>query len=133
MEKLDLDRAQELVRTAVTKAASDFSKPICVAISDATGALIAFARADGAPLRSIAIAQAKAYTAVRMGVNTDAFLERLERENLQASYYCDEKLTPLPGGAVLKAMGGAVVGGAGISGLTSAEDQIVANFLAAMV
>ncbi len=132
-DTLTIQRAQELLHAAMQKAAADFKRPICVSICDHTGVLLTFARGDGAPLRSVAISQGKAYTAARMGVNTDAFLERLERENIQASYFCDDKMTALPGGAVFKSINGAVLGGIGISGLTSAEDQIVANFVVAMV
>jgi uncharacterized protein GlcG (DUF336 family) len=132
MSTLSLAQAQVLVRAALDQAAADYKRPICVAVCDAAGFLIAFARQDRAPFRSIAISEGKAYSAARMGTNTDAFLERLERENVQASYFCDSKLTALPGGAVLKDDTGAVIGGAGISGLTAAEDQVIANRLAEM-
>jgi glc operon protein GlcG len=130
METLGLTQAIALADAAIAKAATEFQRPICVAICDPAGFLIAFARVDGAPIRSIAISQGKAYTAVRMGVNTDAFLERLKRDNIPASYFCDDKLTGLAGGAVLKSAAGVMVGGVGISGLTSAEDQVIANFIA---
>lgn len=130
---LTLEKANALIHAAVAKARTDFNKPICVAVCDGAGFLVAFAKTDGAPFRSIAISQGKAYTAVRMGVNTDAILERLHREQIAIGYFCDDKLTPLPGGAVLKDASGAVIGGCGISGLTSAEDQIIANHLASLV
>jgi uncharacterized protein GlcG (DUF336 family) len=133
MSTFSLERADELVKAAIAKAVALYARPVCVAICDGSGFLLAFVRMDGAPLRSIAIAQAKAYTAVRMGVTTEAFLERLERENLDASYFCDATLTPLPGGSVLRDAQGAILGGAGISGLTSAEDQVIANHLAELV
>jgi glc operon protein GlcG len=130
MGTLSLTLAQQLVTAAIEKATADFQRPICAAICDMHGFLTAFVRADGAPFRSITISQNKAFTAVYMGMNTDAFLERLRRDNIPASYFCDEKLTALAGGAVLKNARGAVVGGIGISGLTSAEDQVIANFIA---
>ena len=115
------------------KAAAEFKRPICVAVCDKYGFLTAFGRMDGAPVRSIAISEGKAYTAARMGVNTDAFLERLHRDNVPASYFCDEKLTGMPGGAVLKDAGGVIVGAAGISGLAPHEDQAIANLMAEMM
>ena len=127
MTSLSLAHANDLIRAAIEKAAADYSRPICVAICDPAGSLIAFQRADGAPLRSIAISQGKAYTAARMQANTDAVLERLRRENITLSYFCDERLTALPGGSVIKNAGGAIIGAVGISGLASAEDQQVAN------
>lgn len=130
MEALSLGQANNCIRLAIEKAAASYERPICVAVCNSAGFLIAFQRMDGAPLRSIAIAQGKAYSAARMQVSTDALLARLERENIPASYFCDDKITALPGGSVLKNADGVIVGAAGISGLTSAEDQEIADFLA---
>jgi uncharacterized protein GlcG (DUF336 family) len=130
MSTLSLEQSNELIRIAIEKAAADYARPICAAIYDAAGFLVAFQRAEGAPLRSIAISQGKAYSAARMQVNTDALLERLRRENISLAYFCDEKITALPGGSVIKNAEKAIIGGVGISGLASAEDQIVANHVA---
>lgn len=133
METIPLELAQKLAAGALARAAADYGRPVCVAICDAQGFLLAFARGDGAPVRSIAIAQGKAYSSARMGVDTDAFLERLQRENVPASYFCDPALTALPGGAVLKNAAGKVIGGAGISGLAPKEDQAIAAALAELI
>jgi glc operon protein GlcG len=132
MDALTLAQANELTRLAMEKAKAEFGRPVCVAVCDPAGFLIAFQRMEGAPLRGIAIAQGKAYSSARMMVSTDAFLQRLEKENIPAGYFCDGKLTALPGGSVLKNGSGEIVGAAGISGLTPAEDQEVADFLANM-
>jgi uncharacterized protein GlcG (DUF336 family) len=133
METLGLQAAQHLVGKALEMASANYARPICAAVVDAQGFLLAFARMDGAPLRSIAISQGKAYSAVRMGVNTDAFLARLRRENIEARYFCDEGLTALPGGCVLNDSRGTMLGGIGISGLTSLEDQAIGEVVAQMV
>jgi len=127
---IDMEKAQVLVAKAIEKAREEFKRPICVAVCDKYGFLTAFARMDGAPVRSIKISQGKAYTAARMGVNTDAFLERLHKENIPAIYFCDEELTGLPGGSILKNSAGEILGGAGISGLAAHEDQVIANMMA---
>ena len=124
-------QVQSLVAQALAQAQSEFKRPICVAICDQFGFLLAFARIPGATIRSVAIAQGKAYTAARMCTGTDAFMERLQRENLPASAFCDPLLTGLPGGAVLKDSTGAIIGGAGVSGLAPTEDQAIANAMAA--
>lgn len=131
--EISLQLAQTLVDKAIAKAAADFKRPICVAVCDKYGFLLAFGRMDGAPVRSIALSQGKAYSAARMGVDTDAFLERLNRENIPASYFCDDKLTGLPGGVVLKNSKDELIGGAGISGLKPEEDLAIANMMAAAV
>jgi glc operon protein GlcG len=128
---MTLSTAQNLIARAIEKATSDFKRPICVAVCDAYGFLIAFARMDGAPIRSIEISRRKAFTAVRMGVSTDAFLARIQKENIQASYFGDDML-PLPGGNPLKDASGTIVGGIGISGLAAHEDQVIAEALAAL-
>ena len=46
---------------------------------------------------------------------------------------CDPQLTALPGGSVLKDRAGNVVGGIGVRGLTSAEDQLIAERIAEVV
>ena len=124
---MNIELATTLVAAAMAKAKADFGRPMCVAVCDRYGFLVAFAAMDGAPVRSIQLSQGKAYSAARMGVDTHVFLERLHRENIPASYFCDDKLTGLPGGSVLKDAKGAVIGAAGISGLTPAEDMAVAQ------
>jgi uncharacterized protein GlcG (DUF336 family) len=126
---MNIELAGKLVQAAMAKSKGDFNKPMCVAVCDRYGFLVAFAAMDGAPVRSIQLSQGKAYSAARMGVDTHVFLERLHRENIPASYFCDDKLTGLPGGSVLKDAKGAVIGAAGISGLTPAEDMAVAQAL----
>jgi glc operon protein GlcG len=126
---LTLTQAQNLIARATEKATADFKRPICVAICDAYGFPIAFARMDGAPIRSIEISRRKAFTAVRMGMATDAFLARIQKENWQASYFGDDML-PLPGGVPLKDASGAIVGAIGISGLAAHEDQVIAEAVA---
>jgi uncharacterized protein GlcG (DUF336 family) len=129
---LTLKAAQFLVGKAMDMATAQFGRPICVALVDPQGFLLAFARMEGAPVRSIAISQGKAYSAARLGVDTEAFLERLRRENIEASYFCDERLTALPGGCVLKNTSGALVGAVGISGLAAAEDHVIGQMLAGL-
>jgi glc operon protein GlcG len=133
MDVLTLKQANELIDIAIEKAAADYGRPICVAVCDASGFLVAFQRVEAAPVRSIAISQGKAYSAARMQVNTDALLARVHRENITPSYFCDEKITALPGGSVLKSPAGAIIGSVGISGLTSEEDQLIANHIASLV
>ena len=133
MENLGLEQCNDLLRLAREKAEKDYARPICAAICDGAGFLIAFSRMKGAPVRSIAISQGKAYSAARMGITTQALLERMHRENIAPGYFCDEKLTALPGGSVLRLSNGGIVGGIGISGLTSAEDQVIADYISTIV
>ncbi|MDH4059263.1 MAG: heme-binding protein [Aquincola sp.] len=131
MQDLSLEHAQALAHLAMTKAMQDHGRPICVAVCDERGLLLAFARVPGAPVRGVAIAQGKAYSAARMGTTTAALLERLHREKIEVGYFCDPALTALPGGSPLKNAAGKLLGAIGVSGLTSAEDQAITDGVAA--
>lgn len=132
MQGLTLDAANKCLEHAVSKTLSEFKRPICVAVCDAYGFLVAFSRMDGAPIRSIAISEQKAHTATRMGMSTDAFLGRLRADNIDIRYFCDPLMTALPGGNLLKDKGGSVVGAIGVSGLKPAEDQVVTEYVAGL-
>lgn len=133
MDMVNLESAQKILAQATQKAAKDFGRPICVSVVDKYGFLVAFARMDGAPIRSIEISRRKAYTAVRMGVSTDAFLARLHKEQVEASYFGDDTLTALPGGNPLKDAAGNVLGAVGVSGLAAHEDQSITEAMAELV
>jgi glc operon protein GlcG len=130
--EMSLEMVQNLISKAIEQASSEFKRPICVAVCDRYGFLLSFTRMPGATIRSIPISQGKAYTAAFMGMDTDAFSERLYRENVPASFFCDDHLTGLPGGVVLKDSVGVIIGAAGVSGLTPQEDQSIANMMAAI-
>ncbi len=127
---LDQAAAHRVLEKAVAHA-HGLGRPVCVAVTDERGALLAFTRMDGAPVRSIKLSEAKAYSAARLGVSTTAFHERLVRDGMPSSYFADPMLTGLPGGAVLCSQTGATIGGVGISGLAPAEDQQLADAAAA--
>lgn len=129
---MNAELAGQLVAAAIAKAKDDYGRPICVAVCDRYGFLTAFAAMDDAPVRSIQLSQGKAYTSARIGTDTDAFLQRLHLNNIPASYFCDDKLTGLPGGCVLKGAGGGVTGAVGISGLAPDEDLAIAKALVAL-
>lgn len=127
MPELTLAQAQSLVQHALSQAQAEHGRPICAAVCDERGLLLAFGRADGAPARSVQIAQGKAYTAARMGATTQAVLARLHQEQIEIGYFCDPLLTALPGGSPIKDAAGRLIGAVGVSGLTSAQDQAITD------
>ncbi len=131
--ELTLDIAQAMVAQALDTAKTDFNRPVCVSVCDTAGFLMAFSRIEGGHMRSIDICQAKAYTAARMGVDTDTFLTRLQREQLSISYFCDPKMTALPGGVTLRDGEGKVLGGIGVAGLSAEDDAAVARLAATLL
>jgi len=127
---VEMKTAQGLAELAVRESAR-FGKPVCVAICDERGLLLCFLRMDAAPVRSVELSQAKAYSAARLGITTAEFHARLQRDSLPASYWADPKLTGLAGGAVLARGAGGTLGAIGISGLLPREDQELADLVAA--
>ena len=128
LSHLNLRLTHALLARAVDKVHQQFGKPVCISVCDCHGFLVGFFRMDDAPMRSIQLAHQKAYTSTRMGVTTEAVPCAPAPRGI--SYFCDPLLTALPGGAVLSDTQGDVIGAIGISGLTPAEDQAVADELA---
>lgn len=128
--QLDRMAAHHLLEKVVLQA-NTLGRPVCVAVTDERGALLAFTRMDGAPIRSVKLSEAKAYSAARLGVSTTAFHTRLMHEGMPVGYFADPMLTGLPGGAVICSQSGAAIGGIGISGLAPVEDQRLADDAAA--
>jgi uncharacterized protein GlcG (DUF336 family) len=124
MESLTLECAQQLVAGAIAKAKADFSAPICVSVCDESRFLVAFARMEGAPLRSTEISQNKAVTAIHMGVATDKFQGRIEHIRRDASCF-GERMLPLHGGNLITGPKGKLLGAIGVSGLARSEDQSI--------
>jgi uncharacterized protein GlcG (DUF336 family) len=62
-----------------------------------------------------------------MQTNTSLLLYRLQRERIALSYFCNHRLTALPGGSVIMGAAGAI----GVSGLAPYEDRQIANLVAA--
>lgn len=106
---------------------------MCIALVDEQGELVLFHRMDGAPRRCIAIAIAKAYSAIRLGGSTQAFHQRLIRDGLSLGDFCDLKLTSLPGGDVVEDALGCIRLGIGVSGGTLEQDTLTIERLLPVV
>ena len=71
---IDAETAEKAVAAAAKKAA-ELNLKMCIAVSDESGDLKAFARMDGAPKLSIQISQDKAYTAASFSMPTHAWFD----------------------------------------------------------
>ncbi len=105
-----------------------------IAIADAHGELIAFARLDGAPLSSIAIATNKAWSAARERKPTKEIGQaaRHPEKGFDIGYFGDPKFTGW-GGGVPVWNEGKVIGSVAVSGLPQDEDIELANLGAASI
>ena len=125
--RLSIDDARILLEGAAIKS-SEIGVPMCTAITDDTGMLLAFEREDGGKPTSVSIAIDKAFTAAGARKPT-----RFYQENTvpggptwgihvsNGGHFC-----MIPGGLPLE-IDGQVVGGIGCSSGTADEDEVVAQ------
>jgi glc operon protein GlcG len=113
----------KLALAAAEAAAAKAGLKTSIAVVDASGALIAFQRADGAAQTTIEAAIRKARTAVHLGAPTKVFEDLLHGGT--TSLLAFEFVTPSQGGVPL-IIGGVVVGAIAGSGASGAEDEMVA-------
>ncbi|MEL6435778.1 MAG: heme-binding protein [Pseudomonadota bacterium] len=129
MAKLTLSKSQKIIREALAKGKDLGLKPLTVAVLDAGGHLVALQREDGSSVLRPEIAQGKAFGAIAVGMgsrwlNAQAagrphFLEGL-------SNVSGGRIVPVPGGVLIKDAKGQILGAVGITGDTSANDEVCA-------
>lgn len=126
---LTLAQAQAILSTALEHAAAQDFKPLAIAIIDARGAQKAFAAQDGTSLKRGEIALGKAHGAVALGLGSRA-LHKMAQERPYfieaATHAVGGLLVPVPGGVLILATDGALLGAVGISGDTSDNDEAAA-------
>src|SRR5688500_1654438 len=128
MPGLSLDQANRIVAAALDKGRELGLKPLCVAVLDAGGHLIALQRQDGASSLRPQVATAKAASALGLGVSSRKIGEMAaERPTFVASLaaLAPQGLVPAAGG-VIATSAGETVGAVGITGDTSDNDEACA-------
>ena len=122
IKRLSLEDARVLIAGARRKA-EDIGVPMCIAITDESGQLIAFERMDGGKITSTIIAQDKAYTAAGAKRTTESY--GVASQPGSPAYGINSAV----GGRILVVAGGLpvivdgdVVGGIGLSSGTPAQD-----------
>lgn len=127
MKHLPYPIARLLARIAEREAAT-LGVPMAIAMSDADGGLLHFARMDGILPASSDLAVAKAYTAAALRMATDE-VGRLAQpgRQLYGIQHTLEGRVVLFGGGIPLTVRGRVVGAVGISGGTVAQDIRVAQ------
>lgn len=117
--RLSIAEARILIEGASAKATA-IGVPMCIAIVDESGNLIAFERMDGGKITSVGIAQDKAYTAAAARKATHEYNAACVPGNLVFGIHT--KLCVVGGGLPVS-VGGAVVGGIGLSSGTPQQDM----------
>jgi glc operon protein GlcG len=113
---------------AILEKALQLQKAAVIAVADAHGELLAFARMDGAPLSSIRVATNKAWTAARERKPTKDIGDKMRHpeKGFDIAFYGDSRFVGWGGGVPIW-RNGEVVGAIGVSGLSSAEDVALAT------
>jgi uncharacterized protein GlcG (DUF336 family) len=108
--------------------AEKIKQPMNIAVVDAGGNLVAFARMDGAWLGSIDISMKKAWTSRAFDIETGTLAKFSQpgEEFYGIQQSNNGKVMIFAGGVPLK-RGGAVVGAIGVSGGSGKQDQAVAE------
>jgi glc operon protein GlcG len=127
LEYADARRALDTLTDEIAKR----GKAGVIAVCDAHGELIAFARMDGAPYSSITIAMNKAYSAARERKPSREIgnAARHEGKGFDIGYFGDPRFTGWGGGFPI-AKHGQIVGAIAVSGLPQLEDMELAEMAA---
>jgi uncharacterized protein GlcG (DUF336 family) len=121
-------RAAEAVVAAAKAEAEAIGQPMNVAVVDAGGHLVAFARMDGSIFASIDISQRKAYTAAAMKLPTGALKDATQPgAPLFGLEHSSGGLVTFAGGIPLPGPDGEPLGAIGVSAGTVEQDQRVAE------
>jgi uncharacterized protein GlcG (DUF336 family) len=124
---ITLKQAQDVVAAGLHEA-NNQGQPMNVAVVDAGGNLLAFARMDGAWMGSIDISIKKAWTSRAFDIETKALsaLAQPGKDFYGIHESNNGKVMIFAGGVPLK-RNGVVVGAVGVSGGTGKQDQAVAE------
>src|ERR1700742_2512835 len=124
---ITLSAAQVVIDVARARA-TEIGVPMNIAVVDAGGNLVAFARMDNAWLGSIDIAQNKAYTARAFDMPTEALAPLAQPgKSLYGIEVSNQSRLIVFAGGIPLTSGGRVVGAVGVSGGTVEQDQQVAE------
>ena len=112
----------------IVEKALQMKKAVVVAVADAHGDLICFARMDGAPVSSIRVAMNKAWTAARERKSTKEIGEKVKHpeKGHDIAYYGDPNYVGWGGGIPVR-KNSEVIGAVSVSGLSSTEDIALAE------
>ena len=123
IHRLDLSDARILIEGAAAKA-REIGVPMCIAVVDESGTLIAFERMDGGKVTSVTIAQDKAFTAAAARKATNDYNAANVPGNLAFGIHTEVggRLSTVGGGLPVM-VDGEVVGGIGLSSGTPQQDM----------
>ncbi len=126
---LHLEQANAIIDEAMRLARQHDMLPLTAVVLDAGGHQIALKREDGSGIIRVQIANAKAYGSLGMGVSSRVIGDRLAARPVFATaltVIAEGRFASVPGGVLIGAADGTVIGAVGISGDTSERDEFAA-------
>ncbi|MDX1483172.1 MAG: heme-binding protein [Alphaproteobacteria bacterium] len=127
VKRLSHDDAAAMIAAAEAKA-GEIGVPMCIAVTDESGALISFSRMDGGKFSSIRIAIDKAYTAAAARNPTSFYGEICHPGHPTFGIHVtNEGHFCIIGGGVPVLSDGEVIGAIGVSSGTPDQDIMVAE------
>lgn len=129
MTALTLAAAAAIVDQALEHGRKLKLKPLTVAVLDAGGHLTAFKREDRSSILRPQIAQGKAWGVLGMGFGGREFARRAAAAPVFLNALMAAsggRVIPVPGGVLIRAADGEIIGAVGISGDTSENDEACA-------
>lgn len=129
LESISLEAALKIAQNTLEHGKSVKMAPLAVAVLDVRGTLKAYLASDGSSLLRFEIAHAKAWSVLGMGLGARELERRAAKvplffNNLQA--LSQGKMPTVQGGVLIRNEHGQVIGSVGVSGDTSANDEICA-------
>jgi len=125
---LTLAQARKIVDAMVEYAS--VTKPgrgMAFAVVDEAGVLKYFARMEGATLNNRRMAENKAWTAIVWGRDTRGIKDMLKEAGQDIAWFGDvDRMTTIPGGNLLRAKEGYIIGAVGTSGRHEDIDEELA-------
>lgn len=129
MAALNLEQAVKIIDVALAEARKRKLNRLGVAVLDAGGHVVAFKREDGATFLRFQIAYGKAWGSLGMGFGTRELFERSTKFPgfvNALSAVTEGRAVPSPGGVLITAADGEVLGAVGVSGDTGDNDEVCA-------
>lgn len=126
---LTLAQAETITDAALAKGHALGLLPLTVVVLDAGGHVKVTKREDGASLLRPEVAHGKAYGALAMGLGGRELARRSQAMPGFMNALSDlagGAAVPVPGGVLVRAADGALLGAVGISGDVSAQDEVAA-------